>query len=92
MKTQSTQRSGCFQRTQAAHPWCNVTTLLRGADAFLWLQMALACMGYTWTHLSTHEIISFFFFFFFWFFQTGFLCVVLAVLELRIRLPLPPKC
>jgi hypothetical protein len=25
----------------------------------------------------------FFFFFFFWFFETGFLCVALAVLELR---------
>jgi hypothetical protein len=27
--------------------------------------------------------ILFFFFFFFWFFETGFLCVALAVLELR---------
>jgi hypothetical protein len=45
---------------------------------------------------------SFFFFFFFWFFETGFLCIALAVLELtlqtrlasnsEIRLPLPPKC
>jgi hypothetical protein len=42
-----------------------------------------------------------FFFFFFWFFETGFLCAVLAVLELtlytrlvsnsEIHLPLPPK-
>jgi hypothetical protein len=44
----------------------------------------------------------FFFFFFFWFFETGFLSVALAVLELtlqtrlvsnsEIRLPLPPEC
>ena len=38
-------------------------------------------------------------FFFFFFSETGFLCVILAVLELtrlasnsEIRLPLPPKC
>jgi hypothetical protein len=47
-------------------------------------------------------LLFFFFFFFFWFFETGFLCVALAVLELtlktrlasksEIRLPLPPKC
>jgi hypothetical protein len=40
--------------------------------------------------------------FVFWFFETGFLCIVLAVLELtlwtrlasnsEIHLPLPPKC
>jgi hypothetical protein len=27
---------------------------------------------------------SFFFFFFFWFFETGFLCIALAVLELTL--------
>jgi hypothetical protein len=46
--------------------------------------------------------LQFFFFFFFWFFETGFLCIALAVLELtlwarltsnsEIRLPLPPEC
>jgi hypothetical protein len=34
-----------------------------------------------------------FYFILFWFFETGFLCVALAVLELsEIRLPLPPEC
>ena len=53
-------------------------------------------------HLSLYVEIGFPFFFFFKFFETGFLCVSLAVLELilytrlalntEIRLPLPPKC
>jgi hypothetical protein len=37
-------------------------------------------MGLSFTSFSF--FLLFFFFFFFWFFETGFLCVVLAVLEL----------
>ena len=34
------------------------------------------------TAVFPQQFCSFFFFFFFWFFETGFLCVALAVLEL----------
>jgi hypothetical protein len=30
------------------------------------------------------NMVTYFFFFFFWFFETGFLCVALAVLELTL--------
>jgi hypothetical protein len=30
------------------------------------------------------QLVDFFFFFFFWFFETGFLCIALAVLELTL--------
>jgi hypothetical protein len=60
--------------------------------------------------VDSHSVISsgkfyllfFWFFCFFWFFETGFLCIALAVLELtlytrqasnsEICLPLPPEC
>ena len=35
-----------------------------------------------WPHVDI--LVFFFFFFFFWFFETGFLCIVLAVLELTL--------
>jgi hypothetical protein len=35
-------------------------------------------------HSFSNNDFFFFFFFFFWFFETGFLCVALAVLELTL--------
>jgi hypothetical protein len=45
-------------------------------------------LGFPYPHYVSTDVaiiqVFFFFFFFFWFFETGFLCIALAVLELTL--------
>jgi hypothetical protein len=44
----------------------------------------LPCLPLAPPSCLTLPVLLFFFFFFFWFFETGFLCIALAVLELTL--------
>jgi hypothetical protein len=68
----------------------------------LCVHLCVCTMVHWWRPEDNLAIVTFNLSFFFFFFETGFLCIALAVLELtlktrlasnsEIRLPLPPEC